>query len=158
MCVVQSSQYTIDQFWPLFFDDCVQFVQLTTVNIRIDRFVPWKQLKKYHKISSMRKIESNLKFYRTSTGKSTFRTQNYTVKANFRCTAHKKYFFPISRSNPLFDPPIGKKLYVTQEKLFHQTSHSLNKLFFPSCTIYYFPRPVFREVITLSAKCLLFYE
>ena len=36
------------QFWPFFFHRCVQFVQLTTVDIRINRFVPWKQLKKYH--------------------------------------------------------------------------------------------------------------
>ena len=39
---------TIDQFWPFFFDRCVQFVQLTTVEIQINRLVPWKQLKKYH--------------------------------------------------------------------------------------------------------------
>ena len=38
MCVV----------WPFFFDRCIQFVQLTTVDIRINRFVPWKQIKKYH--------------------------------------------------------------------------------------------------------------
>ena len=39
---------TIHQFWPVFFDRCVQFVQLTTVDIRNNRLVSWKQLKKYH--------------------------------------------------------------------------------------------------------------
>ena len=37
------------------------------------------------------KIETNLKFYRTSSGKSSFRTQNDTDKANFPYTANKKY-------------------------------------------------------------------
>ena len=40
---------------------------------------------------SVRKIKTNLKFYRTSAGKSTFRTQNDNDSANFRYTANKKY-------------------------------------------------------------------
>ena len=32
----------------LFFYRCLQFFQLTTVDIRINRLVPWKKLKKYH--------------------------------------------------------------------------------------------------------------
>ena len=45
--MVKNYTFTIDQFWPFFFDLYVQFVQLTTVDIRINRFVPKKQLKKY---------------------------------------------------------------------------------------------------------------
>ena len=43
------------------------------------------------RISSVRKIKATLKFYRTSAGKSIFRTQNDTDSANFRYTANKKY-------------------------------------------------------------------
>ena len=46
--MVKNYTFTIDQFSPFFFYRCVQFVQLTTVDIRINRLVPWKQLKKYH--------------------------------------------------------------------------------------------------------------
>ena len=38
-------------------------------------------------------FSAHLKLYRTSAGKSTFRTQNDIEKANFRCTANKKVFF-----------------------------------------------------------------
>ena len=44
--MMKNYTFTIDQFWPFFFDRCVQFVQLTTVDIRINRLVPWKKLKK----------------------------------------------------------------------------------------------------------------
>ena len=37
-------------------------------------------------------FSTHLKFYRTTAGKSTFRTQNDTEKANFRCTLDKKYY------------------------------------------------------------------
>ena len=40
----------------------------------------------------------NLKFYRTSAGKSTFRTRNDTNKANFRCTADKKDVLKLSKN------------------------------------------------------------
>ena len=36
-------------------------------------------------------FDAHLKFYHTSAGKSTFRTQNDTDKATFRYTANKKY-------------------------------------------------------------------
>ena len=42
------------------------------------------------KILSVGKIKTNLKFYRTGAGKSTFRTQNDTELSNFRYTAKKK--------------------------------------------------------------------
>ena len=45
------------------------------------------------KILSVRKIKTNLKFYRASAGKSTSREQNDTEKANFRCTAYKIVYF-----------------------------------------------------------------
>ena len=45
------------------------------------------------KILSVRKIKTNLKFPRTSAGKSTFRTQKDTENANFRCTADKIVYF-----------------------------------------------------------------
>ena len=38
-------------------------------------------------------FSAHLKFYRTSAGKSTFRTQNNTVKGNFRSIAHKIVYF-----------------------------------------------------------------
>ena len=38
-------------------------------------------------------FSAHLKFYRTNPGKSTFRTQNDTDKANFQFAADKKYFF-----------------------------------------------------------------
>ena len=44
-----------------------------------------------NKILSVRKIKTNLKFYRTSAGKSTFRTQNDTNSNTFRYAANKKY-------------------------------------------------------------------
>ena len=44
----QTYTIMIDQFWPFFFDRWVQFVHLTTVDIRINRLVPLKQLKQYH--------------------------------------------------------------------------------------------------------------
>ena len=37
-------------------------------------------------------FSTHLKFYRTRAKKSTFRTQNDTDKANFRCTADKNHF------------------------------------------------------------------
>ena len=37
-------------------------------------------------------FSAHLKFYRTSSGKSTFRTQNGTDKTNFRCKVAKKVF------------------------------------------------------------------
>ena len=43
------------------------------------------------KIWNVRKFKRNLKFYRTSAAKSTFRTQNGTDSANFRYTENKKY-------------------------------------------------------------------
>ena len=46
--MVKNYTFMIDQFWPFFFGRCVQFVQLTTVGIRINCLVPWKQLKKDH--------------------------------------------------------------------------------------------------------------
>ena len=46
--MVKSYTFTINQFWPFFFDRCVQFVQLTAADIRINRLFPWKQLKNYH--------------------------------------------------------------------------------------------------------------
>ena len=46
--MVKNYTFMIDQFWPFFFDLCIKFVQLTTVDIRINRLVLWKQLKKYH--------------------------------------------------------------------------------------------------------------
>ena len=49
------------------------------------------QKNKVLKIICVRKIKSNLKFYRTSAGKSTFRTQNDTDKANFGYTTNKEY-------------------------------------------------------------------
>ena len=39
----------------------------------------------------VRKIKTNIKLYRTSGGKSTFRTQNDTDSANFRYRENKKY-------------------------------------------------------------------
>ena len=36
-------------------------------------------------------FSAQLKFYRTSAEKSTFRTQNDTKKANFRCTVKNKF-------------------------------------------------------------------
>ena len=45
----------------------------------------------------------HLKFYRTSSGKSTFRAQNDTDSANFRYRANKKYhWFPHLIQNILF--------------------------------------------------------
>ena len=46
--MVKNYTFTIHQFWLFFFDRCVQFVQLTTVDIRINCLVPWKLLKKEH--------------------------------------------------------------------------------------------------------------
>ena len=46
--MVKTYTFTIDQLWPFFFDRCVQFVHLTTVDIRINRLVLWNQLRKYH--------------------------------------------------------------------------------------------------------------
>ena len=46
----------------------------------------------YYIILSVQKIKTNLDFYRNSARKSTFRTQNDTDKAKFRCTADKKVF------------------------------------------------------------------
>ena len=43
------------------------------------------------KILSVRKIETNLKCYRTIAGNSTFRMQNDTDSTNFRYKANKKY-------------------------------------------------------------------
>ena len=50
MCVVYGEKLHLYD-WPIltvFFDRCVQFVQLTTVDIQINPLVPWKVLKKYH--------------------------------------------------------------------------------------------------------------
>ena len=46
--IVKNYTFTIDQFWPFFFDRCIQSIQLMTVDIQINRLVPWKQLQKYH--------------------------------------------------------------------------------------------------------------
>ena len=43
-----QAQQFLTSFWLFFFACCLQFVPLTTLNIRINRLVPWKQLKKYH--------------------------------------------------------------------------------------------------------------
>ena len=40
--------FTIDQFWSLLVDGSIQFLQLLTVDIRINRLNSWKQLKIYH--------------------------------------------------------------------------------------------------------------
>ena len=63
--MVKNYTFTIHQFWPFFFDRCVQFVQLTTVDIRIKRLVPWKQLKKQHTfpIPPNRQHNPNIKFF-----------------------------------------------------------------------------------------------
>ena len=45
--MVKNYTFTIDQFWPFFFDRSVQMVQLRKVDIQINLLVPWKQLKKY---------------------------------------------------------------------------------------------------------------
>ena len=48
VAMMKNYTFTNDQFWPFFFDLCVQFVQLTTVGIRINRLVHWKRFKKYY--------------------------------------------------------------------------------------------------------------
>ena len=53
-------RFTIDRFWTFFFDCCVQFVQLTTVDILINRMVSWKQLKKYHTFPILPNRQHNL--------------------------------------------------------------------------------------------------
>ena len=63
----------------------MQICQINVLNNKINDI-------KYANVSKLRKIKTNLKFYRTSAGKSTFRPQNDTDKAKFRCSAGKKYF------------------------------------------------------------------
>ena len=46
--LMKYDTFTIDQFCSLLIEDCIQFVQLLTVDIRINRLVAWKQLKIYH--------------------------------------------------------------------------------------------------------------
>ena len=70
---------------------------------------------------------SNGEFCRTIVGKSTFRTQNGTDKANFRCTADKNVFFLIAghkgllialcwANKSIFRPTSRKKSCATWEK------------------------------------------
>ena len=39
VAMVKNYTFMIDQFWPFFFDRCIQFVQLPTVDIRTNRLV-----------------------------------------------------------------------------------------------------------------------
>ena len=64
--MVKNYTSTIDQFWPFLIDRCVQFVKLTTVDIRIIRLVPWKQLKKYHTFPIPPNRQHNLFFMQFS--------------------------------------------------------------------------------------------
>ena len=68
------------------------------------------------------------------------------------------------QTNPLSDPIVeknrvqhGKNIYftrvvVTLALLWHQTSHSQNKFFFPSCTMYYYVPPSRKLVFTLELR------
>ena len=48
-----------------------------------------------NKIINLFWSSAHLKFYRTSATKSTFRTQNDTDKAHFRCAVDKKVLFAL---------------------------------------------------------------
>ena len=70
----------------------------------------------------MQKIKTNLKFYRTNTGKSTFRTQNDSDSANFRYTAYKISFVRLS---------VLDTKYIILHQKFFQTKMLSEKTFRP---------------------------
>ena len=81
----------------------------------------------------MRKIKTNLKFYRTSAVKSAFRKQNNTDLANFRYTANKKYrsclkirFSALDKKCTILHLSI-RSLYFPHRKMFAKW-HILNYL------------------------------
>ena len=106
MCVwcsvimVKHYTFTINQFWPFFFDRCVQFVQLTTVDIWINCLVTWKQLRKYHTFQ----IPPNRQHY------------HFFMQFSFRCCL---WLFitlgPWSSSNDLTNP-----FFITSDHSFQK--------------------------------------
>ena len=104
---VENYTFTIDQFWPFFFDRCIQFVQLTKVDIRINRLVPWTQLKKYHTFPIPSNRQHNL----------------FLMQFSFRCCL---WWFitlgPWSFSN---DVILNNPFFITSENSFQKGSNSL---------------------------------
>ena len=100
--MVKNYTFMIDQLWPFFFDRCVQFVQLTTVDIRINRLVPWKQLKKYYTFPIQPNRQHNL----------------FLMQFSFRCCLWLFITFgPWSFSNEVI---VNNPFFIISDNLFQK--------------------------------------
>ena len=105
--MVKNCTFTNDQFWPFYFDRCVQVVQLTTVDIRINRLVPWKKLKKYHTFSIPPNRQRKL----------------FLMQFSFRC--YLRWFITLGPWSFSNDVIVNNPFLITSDNSFQKGSNSL---------------------------------
>ena len=91
----------------------------------------------------------NIVYCATRGKKVYFKSVKFDARAKQGKQSHESFIVPYGRENPFFDAPVekkrvqhGKNIYFTRvivafAFLIHQTVHSQNNFFFPSCTIYF---------------------